>query len=155
LEIRGTGQLALSTILCIDDEELGLEIRKMVLELEGYRVLTARDGRGGLRIFKSQQVDAVVIDFSLPGLDGGQVAARMRALRPEVPILMLSAYVTLPESVMQVVDLSATKGDGASDLAIQLKALLRGRNRGGRARGSGRKSTAQPAAARGGKGRRR
>lgn len=135
--------MALTTILCIDDEELGLEIRKLVLEFEGYRVLTARDGRSGLRIFKSQEVDAVVIDFSLPGLDGGQVAAKMRALKPEVPILMLSAYVTLPERVMQVVDLSATKGDGPSNLAKQLKALLRGRTRGVRAGAPGRKSTAR------------
>jgi CheY-like chemotaxis protein len=112
------------TILCIDDEELGLEIRKMVLEREGYVVLTARDGASGLSIFESQEVDAVVLDYAMPGLDGGQVATLMRQRKPEIPILMLSAYVALPENVMRVIDVSATKGDGALSLIGRLKELL-------------------------------
>lgn len=112
------------TILCIDDEELGLEIRKLVLEREGYSVLTARDGPSGLSVFESQQVDAVVLDYAMPGLDGGQVAAMMRQIKPNVPIIMLSAYVALPEEVMRLVDLSATKGDGAFTLVGRLKDLL-------------------------------
>jgi DNA-binding response OmpR family regulator len=112
------------TILCIDDEELGLEIRKIVLEREGYAVLTALDGATGLSIFDSHQVDAVILDYAMPGLDGGQVAAAMRLKKPTVPILMLSAYVTLPESVMRVVNVSTTKGDGAFSLIGTLKELL-------------------------------
>jgi CheY-like chemotaxis protein len=116
--------VATPTILCIDDEELGLEIRKMVLEREGYSVLTARDGPSALTIFDSQQIDAVVIDYAMPGLDGGQVAAIMRKRNPNIPILMLSAYIALPENVMRVVDISATKGDGALALIGKLKQLL-------------------------------
>jgi CheY-like chemotaxis protein len=112
------------TILCIDDEELGLEIRKLVLEREGYAVLTALDGATGLSIFDSHQVDAVILDYAMPGLDGGQVAAAMRQKKPSVPILMLSAYVKLPENVMRVVDVSTTKGDGALTLIGTLKELL-------------------------------
>jgi CheY-like chemotaxis protein len=117
-------RVSIPTILCIDDEELGLEIRKMVLEREGYTVLTARDGVSGLTIFETQQVDAVILDYAMPDLDGGQVAAIMRQRKPSVPILMLSAYVALPDNVMRVVDLSATKGDGALTLVGQLKELL-------------------------------
>lgn len=116
--------MSTATILCIDDEELGLEIRKIVLEREGYAVLTARDGASGLSIFNSQKVDAVILDYAMPGLDGGQVAAAMRQKKPTVPILMLSAYVTLPENVMRVVDISTTKGDGAFTLIGMLKDLL-------------------------------
>ena len=116
--------MSILTILCIDDEELGLEIRKMVLEREGYVVLTARDGATGISIFESQQVDAVVLDYAMPGLDGGQVAAIMRQRKPTIPIMMLSAYVALPESVMNLVDVSATKGDGALSLIGTLKDLL-------------------------------
>jgi CheY-like chemotaxis protein len=113
-----------ATILCIDDEELGLEIRKLVLEREGYDVLTAVDGPSGLSIFDSHNVDAVILDYAMPGLDGGQVAAAMRQKKPSIPILMLSAYVTLPENVMRVVDISTTKGDGALTLIGMLKELL-------------------------------
>lgn len=116
--------MPIPTILCVDDEELGLEIRKMVLEREGYEVLTARDGLSGLSIFESEEVDAVILDYAMPGLDGGQVAALMRQRKPNIPIVMLSAYVALPETVMGLVDISATKGDGALSLIASLKQLL-------------------------------
>ena len=112
-------------ILCIDDEDLGLEIRKMVLEREGFAVLTAKDGVTGLSLFDTeQQIDAVVVDYAMPGMDGGQVAAILRKRKPDIPILMLSAYVALPEEVMRVVSVSATKGDGAFTLVEKLKDLL-------------------------------
>ena len=112
-------------ILCIDDEDLGLEIRKMVLEREGFSVLTAKDGVSGLSLFDTeQQIDAVVVDYAMPGMDGGQVAAILRKRKPDIPILMLSAYVALPEEVMRVVSVSATKGDGAFTLVEKLKDLL-------------------------------
>jgi CheY-like chemotaxis protein len=112
-------------ILCIDDEDLGLEIRKMVLEREGFSVLTAKDGVSGLSLFDTeQQIDAVVVDYAMPGMDGGQVAAILRKRKPHIPILMLSAYVALPEEVMRVVSVSATKGDGAFTLVEKLKELL-------------------------------
>ena len=111
-------------ILCIDDEDLGLEIRKMVLEREGFCVITARDGPSGLSIFEKQPVDAVVLDYAMPGLDGGQVAAMLRQRSPHIPILMLSAYVALPAEVMRVISISATKGDGAYTLVGKLKELL-------------------------------
>jgi CheY-like chemotaxis protein len=111
-------------ILCIDDEELGLEIRKMVLEREGFSVLTAHDGPTGISLFDTTHVDAVVLDYAMPGLDGGEVAAILRKRQPNIPILMLSAYVALPEHVMRVVSVSATKGDGAFTLVDKLKELL-------------------------------
>ena len=116
--------MARPVILCIDDEELGLEIRKMVLEREGFTVLTARDGQTGLSIFDTEQVDAVVLDYAMPGIDGGQVAAILRKRQADIPILMLSAYVALPEEVMRVVSISATKGDGAFTLVDKLRELL-------------------------------
>ena len=111
-------------ILCIDDEDLGLEIRKMVLEREGFTVLTAKDGQTGLSVFDTEQVDAVILDYAMPGMDGGKVAAILRERRPDIPILMLSAYVALPDEVMRVISISATKGDGAFTLVDKLKDLL-------------------------------
>ena len=111
-------------ILCIDDEDLGLEIRKMVLEREGFTVLTAKDGATGLAIFGTETIDAVIVDYAMPGMNGGQVATMLRDSNPVVPILMLSAYVTLPDQVMRVVSATATKGDGAFTLVEKLRELL-------------------------------
>ena len=112
------------TILCIDDEVLGLEIRKVVLEREGYVVHTAPDGPTGIRIFRQQPVDAVVLDFAMPGMNGGAVAVALREIRPSVPILLLSAYLTLPEEVQRMVTLVANKGDGALALLENVRTVL-------------------------------
>lgn len=111
-------------ILCIDDEDLGLEIRKMVLEREGFTVITAKDGATGLALFAREHVDAVIVDYAMPGMDGGQVATQLRARSAVVPILMLSAYVALPEPVLRVVSATATKGDGAFTLVEKLREML-------------------------------
>src|ERR1700756_3091243 len=91
-------------VLCVDDEIVGLRVRKILLERAGYRVLTASDGHSGLELFSSQPVEAVVLDYSMPGMHGGEVARRMRLTKPRVPILLLSAYVGLPEEVSSLVD---------------------------------------------------
>lgn len=116
-------------ILCIDDEALGLKIRKAVLEKEGYRVLTALDGSTGLTLFTDQPVEGVILDYYMPGMDGGQVAVAMRKQRPEVPILLLSAYVNLPAEVVQTVDFTVLKGEGPSELLIKVRRMLSERQR--------------------------
>lgn len=111
-------------ILCIDDEALGLQIRKAVLEREGYRVLIAQDGSSGLTLFADENVDGVILDYFMPGMDGGQVAFAMRARRPEVPILLLSAYVNLPREVVTMVNFTMLKGEGPMELLAKVHAML-------------------------------
>lgn len=111
-------------ILCVDDETIGLEVRRMLLERAGYRVLTAPDGPAGLEIFGREPVEAVVLDFSMPGMSGGEVATSMRRTKPAVPILMLSAYTSLPPEVRSLVSLSMTKGEGAPALLRNLGSLV-------------------------------
>ncbi len=96
-------------ILCVDDEVVGLHVRKILLERAGYRVLTAQDGFSGIELFATQPVDAVVLDYAMPGMHGGEVAKQMRKAKPGVPILLLSAYVGLPEDVSSLVDIYMTK----------------------------------------------
>jgi CheY-like chemotaxis protein len=111
-------------VLCVDDELVGLQVRKLLLERAGYRVLAAEDGPTGLEIFAAEQIEAVVLDYSMPGMHGGEVATRMRQIKPSVPILLLSAYVGLPTEVTSVVDLYMTKGQGAALLLTKLSSLL-------------------------------
>ena len=111
-------------ILCVDDEFVGLEVRRVLLQRAGYRVLTALDGDSGLKLFEKEPVEAVVLDYAMPGLNGAEVATRMRNLKPEIPILMLSAYTSLPADVCQIVDVAMTKGEGAPALLEKLGSLL-------------------------------
>jgi CheY-like chemotaxis protein len=111
-------------VLCVDDELVGLQVRKILLERAGYRVLTAPDGPSGLYIFSAEPVEAVVLDYSMPGMHGGEVAVRMRQAKPLVPILLLSAYMGLSIEVTSVVDLYMTKGEGAPVLLEKLGSLL-------------------------------
>jgi CheY-like chemotaxis protein len=111
-------------VLCVDDELVGLQVRKLLLERAGYRVLTADDGQTGLEIFAAEQVEAVILDYSMPGMHGGEVASKMRQIKPSVPILLLSAYVGLPVEVTSLVDSYMTKGQGAALLLTKLSSLL-------------------------------
>lgn len=111
-------------VLCVDDELVGLRVRKILLERAGYRVLTALDGVEGLDLFANEPVEAVILDYSMPGMHGGEVAARMRQVKPRVPILLLSAYIGLPVEVTSLVDLYMTKGEGAPILLKKLGSLL-------------------------------
>jgi CheY-like chemotaxis protein len=111
-------------VLCVDDEVVGLRVRKILLEHAGYQVLTAPDGYSGLEIFAAQPVEAVVLDYSMPGMHGGEVAKKMRQTKPQVPILLLSAYVGLPDEVSSLVDVYMTKGEGAPALLTKLSNLI-------------------------------
>ena len=112
------------TVLCIDDEAIGLRVRKMLLERAGYRVLPAEDGPAGLELFAANQIDAVVLDYSMPGMSGAEVVVELRRIKPAVPILMLSAYTTLPSEIVRMVDRTMTKGEGAPALLERLGSLL-------------------------------
>jgi CheY-like chemotaxis protein len=111
-------------VLCVDDEIVGLRVRKILLERAGYKVITAADGYSGLELFASQPVEAVVLDYSMPGMHGGEVAKKMRQTKPGIPILLLSAYVGLPVEVSSLVDVYMTKGEGAPALLRKLDSLL-------------------------------
>jgi CheY-like chemotaxis protein len=113
-------------VLCVDDEVVGLRVRKILLERAGYRVLTAADGYSGLNLFATEPVEVVVLDYAMPGMHGGEVARKMRQTKPEVPILLLSAYVGLPDEVSSLVDVYMTKGEGAPALLVKLGTLLSG-----------------------------
>jgi len=113
-----------NTILCIDDEPVGLRVRKLLLESQGYKVLTATSGREGLELFASNPVSAVVLDYAMPEMNGEQVAIALKHLKPSVKILLFSAYVKFPDEVLRWVDGYAVKGEHPKALFAALQQLL-------------------------------
>lgn len=93
----GNAQLASpGTVLCVEDEQLQLQLRKILFESAGFSVLQARSASAALELFRSQHVDAVVMDYWLSGSNGTMVAEEMKRLRPGIPIVMLSGFSSLP-----------------------------------------------------------
>lgn len=82
------------TILVVDDEPLLRRVAKKLLQKLGYTVLEASSGQQALEIFqeKRAEIDLVLLDLIMPGLTGLQTLERLRALKPEVPVLLCSGY---------------------------------------------------------------
>ena len=82
------------TILCVDDNEQSLSIRKVMLETRGYRVIACTSGKEALERFKKGGVDLVLTDLIMPGLDGGKLIDAIKTLSPQTPAILLSGQST-------------------------------------------------------------
>src|SRR5580700_5144783 len=115
---------AKARILCVDDHWNALIGRKMFLEASGYEVLEATGGDEGLRLFLAHAVDAVVLDYQMPGMNGDVVAAKMKRINSHVPIMLLSAYGPLPKNKLRSVDSFLSKSQPPNILLSTLQGLL-------------------------------
>ena len=113
-----------ATILCIDDHWHGLIGRKMLLEKNGYEVLEASGSDEALKLFASRNVDAVVVDYQMPGMSGDMIAEKMKRMNSQVPIMLLSAYGPLPKNKLRAVDSFLTKSQPPKILLSTLQGLL-------------------------------
>lgn len=91
--------MATYRILLVEDEEHLLEALKLNLELEGYHVTTATDGKKALKAFKEERLNLVILDVMLPEIDGFKVAETIRLENTDVPILFLTAKNTSEDRV--------------------------------------------------------
>ncbi|MBV8892142.1 MAG: response regulator [Acidobacteria bacterium] len=118
-----------ATILCIDDEEPGLQVRRMLLESAGYRVICARSGAEGIKLFQSQPADAIVLDYWMSGMNGIAVAREIKRISPGTPIMILSAYGTLLDETLGLADVWLRKGEEEPQYILnKLQELLENRN---------------------------
>jgi len=113
-------------ILCIDDSWDQLISRKLLLERSGYKVLEATDGSDGLRFLLSHPVDAVILDYQLPGTGGDVIAAHMKLVKPHIPIILLSSYGPLPKNKLKSVDAFLSKSQPSRVLLSTLRQMLNG-----------------------------
>ena len=124
----------MANVLCVDCNANLLERWVAALQSAGHNVLATSSGKRALELFVQSELDIVVLDYRAREVYGGEVALRMRALRPDVPILMLcGAYWWPPEAAINLVNGLHVKADGANLLVDQVNELL--------------KPAAQPAAA--------
>ena len=114
------------TILLVDDDAALLEVTSIVLASEGYKVLTAEDGEGTLKVVGSERLDLVVLDVMLPKTSGFEVLKKIRE-QTDVPVVMLTAK---SQSVDKVVGLELgaddyiTKPFDTKELLARIRAIL-------------------------------
>jgi DNA-binding response OmpR family regulator len=111
------------TLLCIHRDPAQLS----PLQDSGYELVTATNGSEGLRLFMSQPVDAILLEYHLGLLHGGIVADAIKQVRPTVPIVMLSDDLELPDGVLNSVDALVTKSDGTHFLWATVNFVLSGK----------------------------
>lgn len=119
-----TGMATNSTLLCIHRDPAQLSS----LEQSGYELVTATNGNEGLRLFMSRPVDAIVLDYRLGLLDGGVVAAEIKKVNPQVPIVMLAESLELPVSALNSVDALLAKSEGLDLLLATVRSLLKAKS---------------------------
>jgi CheY-like chemotaxis protein len=87
--VRGTG-----TILLVDGEKKTLEVGQEWLEAMGYRVLTAKDGKEAIDVYRKtgDEIDMVLLDMVLPGVSGSVVYDKMKAINPKIKVILSSGY---------------------------------------------------------------
>lgn len=115
-------------VLIVEDEAGIVRMLERGLAAHGYQSISADNGEDGARLAAEETVDLVLLDIMLPGLDGHQVLKRIRARRPELPVLMLTARDEL-QSKVGAFDLGAddylTKPFAFEELLARVRALSR------------------------------
>lgn len=89
----------METILVVDDEKNYLLVLSAVLEDEGYEVLTAQGGHEALEIQKSSDLDLILSDMKMPAMDGIELLENIKALDPDLPVIMMTAHGTIDKAV--------------------------------------------------------
>jgi CheY-like chemotaxis protein len=120
------GKACHKTVLCIDDDTNLLAIRRRILEHAGYIVLTADGGSHGLRVFSTGAVDLVLLDYSMPMMNGAGVAALIRQTRSDIPIFLVSGCTSIPEEDLALFDRFIPKGAPPNILLLALEETFAG-----------------------------
>jgi len=120
-------QMARRQVLIVDDDKRAVDLVRMYLERDGYKVLAAYDGTTALEMARSGNVDLIVLDIMLPGISGLDICRLLRQ-ESDVPIIMLTAK-TLEEDKLLGFDLGAddylTKPFSPRELLARIRSVLR------------------------------
>lgn len=112
-------------ILCVDDEENPLVLRKFVLQKAGYEVVTARSGKEALSVTGSRSVDLVLSDHLMPEMNGVELAQHVKARHPRLPVVLISGVNDIPVGA-NTADAFVSKVEGPDILCQRIAEILQG-----------------------------
>lgn len=104
-QLCAAGRLAIAvpkTILCVSDQEVALRVRKLLLEHEGYRVLTASGEAAAQELLRIEQVDLGLLDYS--ATEAQRVITAIKKVKPGLRLVLISFSPNFPENLTGLVD---------------------------------------------------
>lgn len=113
------------TILYIDDKRDLLDVFRAHFEKSGDKLLTAATGKEGLELLAENRVDAVVLDYQMPGMSGGAVLQIVKRVAPGLPVLVLvERSMFVPQDVRNVTTVVPTRGMSTSKLVRAVETIF-------------------------------
>lgn len=113
-------------ILCVDDEELPLTLRKRVLESQGYQVIAACSAADAMRTLNDRTVDLVLTDQLMPDGTGTELTRSIKKKWPDLPVILISGISEIPADA-KYADLFISKIEGPAVLFAKISAILSAR----------------------------
>ena len=111
-------------ILVVEDDESMARLCREELEDERYEVIVALTGFKGLQLFRDENPDLVTLDIKLPDLDGMELLRQMKSLRPEVPVIILTAYDYMHDFLVCDADGYLVKSPDFTELKNKIRRVL-------------------------------
>jgi CheY-like chemotaxis protein len=111
-------------VLCVDDAEPALALRALILETKGYAVTASNNAVRVAETFESGKFDLAVLDYEMPTMNGGQLAARLKTACPELKIILYTGASYVARQELSFVDAMIHKSDGIEELLAEIEILL-------------------------------
>jgi DNA-binding NtrC family response regulator len=113
------------SILCVDDQELPLKLRQLVLEKQGYRVITANSASSAMELIAKHHIDLVLTDQLMPGGTGIELAKSVKQIHPDLPVVLISGVNEVPPDA-DAADLFISKIEGPAIMCEKISQVLAG-----------------------------
>ncbi len=124
----GTNQAGTTRILVVDDDPKILSLLRTILTLAGYEVITASGGEQALRLHKKENPSLLLLDLSMPEMDGFAVLKRLRQTS-QVPVIVISAHISHANEALQVgANAFLAKPFRPNDLVNRVKLIIEHRD---------------------------
>lgn len=116
----------MKTILVVDDDDAIRMLINLELSEAGYRVLTASNAQDALKMVETEDLDLVILDIRMPGMDGLEALPRILGLKEGLKVILNTAYSQYQESFMSwAADAYLIKSSDLSELKAKVKELLK------------------------------
>ena len=115
----------MAKILCIDDNAHGLNARRVLLERLGHQIMVARSGPEGLKAFRREKADLVIVDYVMPQMNGAEVVRKIKRLAPRLPVILLSGYTETLNLEAEVKDADCILSKGTREISELQNAVQR------------------------------
>jgi CheY-like chemotaxis protein len=111
-------------VLCVDDSEFGAYVEATLLRREGYEALACSDALQAAAIANTQEIDLAVLSYTMPGMNGAELAAFCKAANPDMKVILLSEWLGVPKREVAIADLFMLKSDDMDALLAGVEILL-------------------------------